>query len=192
MKFRWACRLIDFGLQYWWIKIWVICFVLLALLVMGLWSTLDYYKTQGFKLHWIYWKILCYRKSNWRRDWTVLKGMLFSKVERVFNFRTELQNQTSKSSKILHLLPAKTKWFGDRTVKDAREANPQTLVWFLWGKLVYSIGWQPKVCWFDERAIEKDPNNHVLYFNLGVITAEQGERDKARSYYESAIELDSS
>ena len=39
-----------------------------------------------------------------------------------------------------------------------------------------------------KEAIEKDPNNHILYFNLGVITAEQ-ETGKARSYYESAIEL---
>jgi tetratricopeptide (TPR) repeat protein len=30
-----------------------------------------------------------------------------------------------------------------------------------------------------------------LYFNLGVITAEQGDRAKARAYYETAIELDS-
>ena len=43
-----------------------------------------------------------------------------------------------------------------------------------------------------KEAIEKDPNNHILYFNLGVITAEQGDRAKARAYYETAIELNSS
>jgi Flp pilus assembly protein TadD len=43
-----------------------------------------------------------------------------------------------------------------------------------------------------KEAIEKDPNNHILYFNLGVITSEQGDRAKARSYYENAIELEPS
>jgi Flp pilus assembly protein TadD len=43
-----------------------------------------------------------------------------------------------------------------------------------------------------KEAISKDPNNHILYFNLGVITAEQGNRTDARSYYERAIELDPS
>jgi tetratricopeptide (TPR) repeat protein len=43
-----------------------------------------------------------------------------------------------------------------------------------------------------KEAISKDPNNHILYFNLGVINAEQGNRTDARSYYERAIELDPS
>jgi hypothetical protein len=30
-----------------------------------------------------------------------------------------------------------------------------------------------------KEAIEKDPNNHILYFNLGVITAEQGDQSKS-------------
>jgi tetratricopeptide (TPR) repeat protein len=39
-------------------------------------------------------------------------------------------------------------------------------------------------------AIEKDPNNAILYYNLGVVSADLGEKDDAISYYEKSIELD--
>ena len=41
-----------------------------------------------------------------------------------------------------------------------------------------------------EQAIEKDPNNAVLYYNLGVINGEQGMTDDAIAYYKKALELD--
>ena len=41
-------------------------------------------------------------------------------------------------------------------------------------------------------AIEKDPRNPVLYYNLGVVSGELGEIDVAISYYEKSIELDPS
>ena len=41
-------------------------------------------------------------------------------------------------------------------------------------------------------AIEKEPNNPVLYYNLGVVSGELGEKDVAISYYEKSIELDPS
>ena len=39
-------------------------------------------------------------------------------------------------------------------------------------------------------AIEKEPNNPVLYYNLGVVSGELGEKDVAISYYEKSIDLD--
>jgi len=42
------------------------------------------------------------------------------------------------------------------------------------------------------QAIELDPKNAALYFNLGVITAEQGDIAKAKDYYRECIELDPS
>ena len=39
-------------------------------------------------------------------------------------------------------------------------------------------------------AIEKEPNNPVLYYNLGVVSGELGEKESARTYYEKSIELD--
>ena len=38
-------------------------------------------------------------------------------------------------------------------------------------------------------AIEKDPNNHLLYFNLGIVNEQQNYMEEARSYLEKAIEL---
>jgi len=39
-------------------------------------------------------------------------------------------------------------------------------------------------------AIALDPNNASLYFNLGVINAEQGDVEKAKEYYQKCIDLD--
>ena len=40
-----------------------------------------------------------------------------------------------------------------------------------------------------EKAIELDPDNGILYYNLGVIYAEQGEFELAKEKYNQAIEL---
>ena len=40
-----------------------------------------------------------------------------------------------------------------------------------------------------ELAITKDPENGILYYNLGVISSEQGEADSAIEYYKKAIEF---
>ena len=40
------------------------------------------------------------------------------------------------------------------------------------------------------QAIEKDPDNANLYFNLGVVNNDLGDRDAARGFYEKAIALD--
>ena len=69
-------------------------------------------------------------------------------------------------------------------IKDARVINPLDVGLILTEANLYiQLGDKKK---FDlmKEAIDKDPNNHILYFNLGVITAEQGDRTKARSYYE--------
>ena len=39
-------------------------------------------------------------------------------------------------------------------------------------------------------AIEKDPDNPILYYNLGVVSGELGEKEAAASYYKKSIELD--
>ncbi len=39
-------------------------------------------------------------------------------------------------------------------------------------------------------AIEKDPSNPILYYNLGVVSADLGENDASIEYYKKSIELD--
>ena len=41
-------------------------------------------------------------------------------------------------------------------------------------------------------AIRLKPNDHILFFNLGVVNADQGNVDDARMYYEKAIEINPS
>ena len=41
-----------------------------------------------------------------------------------------------------------------------------------------------------QQAVEKDPDNAILYYNLGVINGEQGEFSIAKGYYLKALELD--
>ena len=43
-----------------------------------------------------------------------------------------------------------------------------------------------------KEALEQDPNNALLYFNLGVVSFDLGDKMAARGYYEKAIEIDSS
>ena len=38
-------------------------------------------------------------------------------------------------------------------------------------------------------AIRLKPNDHILFFNLGVVNADQGNVEDARVYYEKAIEI---
>jgi tetratricopeptide (TPR) repeat protein len=40
-----------------------------------------------------------------------------------------------------------------------------------------------------KEAIEQDPNNATLYFNLGVVNAQNGNTEEAREYYIKSIEL---
>jgi tetratricopeptide (TPR) repeat protein len=78
-------------------------------------------------------------------------------------------------------------------IKEARLANPLDVGLILTEANLYiQLGDKMKFAELMKEAISKDPNNHILYFNLGVITAEQGNRTDARSYYERAIELDPS
>ena len=42
------------------------------------------------------------------------------------------------------------------------------------------------------QAIAQDPTNANLYFNLGVVNNDLGDKESSRTYYEKAIELDPS
>jgi tetratricopeptide (TPR) repeat protein len=76
-------------------------------------------------------------------------------------------------------------------IKDARAVNPLDIPLILTEANLYiQLGDKKKFIELTKEAIAKDPNNHTLYFNLGVVTSEQGDINQARSYYEKAIELD--
>ncbi|NER11883.1 tetratricopeptide repeat protein [Leptobacterium flavescens] len=76
-------------------------------------------------------------------------------------------------------------------VKDAREANPSDVNLLLTEANLYiKLDNKEKFEELMKEAVQKDPDNPVLYFNLGVISAEQNNYDQAKGYYEKSIEID--
>ncbi|UNY98628.1 tetratricopeptide repeat protein [Zhouia spongiae] len=76
-------------------------------------------------------------------------------------------------------------------IKDARAANPEDINLLLTEANLYiKLDDKVKFQTLMEEAIQKDPNNSSLYYNLGVITAEQGDAAKAKEYYEKSLALD--
>ena len=122
--------------------------------------------------------------------------VLFKKLKEYSNFRTEMtESKLPEIIKNIALIYVQQKRndLAIGAIKDARAVNPLDVGLILTEANLY-IQLGDKLMFADlmKEAIEKDPNNHILYFNLGVITAEQGDRAKARSYYENAIELEPS
>lgn len=121
---------------------------------------------------------------------------LFQKLKTYSNFRTEMtESKLPEIVKNIALIYVQQKQnnLAIGAIKEARAANPLDIGLILTEADLYinQLGDKQKFTDLMKEAIEKDPNNHILYFNLGVITAEQGDRAKARAYYETAIELDS-
>lgn len=76
-------------------------------------------------------------------------------------------------------------------IKKAREVNPEDFNLLLSEADLYiKLGDKLKFKELMEEAITKDPNNAVLYYNLGVIYGEQEEFEEAINYYKKSLELD--
>lgn len=122
--------------------------------------------------------------------------ILFQKLKQYSNFRTEvLKSKLPEIIKNIALIYVQQERndLAIGAIKEARLANPLDVGLILTEANLYiQLGDKMKFAELMKEAISKDPNNHILYFNLGVITAEQGNRTGARSYYERAIELDPS
>ena len=122
--------------------------------------------------------------------------ILFQKLKQYSNFRTEvLKSKLPEIIKNIALIYVQQERndLAIGAIKEARLANPLDVGLILTEANLYiQLGDKMKFAELMKEAISKDPNNHILYFNLGVITAEQGNRTDARSYYERSIELDPS
>lgn len=78
-------------------------------------------------------------------------------------------------------------------IKIARRESPNDLNLLLTeANLYYKTGNKTKFAQLLKDAIAKDPYNSDLYYNLGVINAEQGEYDQAKYYYEQALRINGS
>lgn len=78
-------------------------------------------------------------------------------------------------------------------IKEAREVNPEDVNLLLSEADLYiKLGDKLKFKELMQEAITKDPNNAILYYNLGVINGDQGKFEDAMTYYKKALELDNS
>ncbi|MCP4884974.1 MAG: tetratricopeptide repeat protein [Flavobacteriales bacterium] len=76
-------------------------------------------------------------------------------------------------------------------VKDARTVAPDDVNLILTeANLQIKLGNKDEFAKLMGEAIELDPKNPALYFNIGVISGEQGDVEKAKEYYKKCIELD--
>jgi tetratricopeptide (TPR) repeat protein len=78
-----------------------------------------------------------------------------------------------------------------QAVKDARSVSPKDVSLILTEADLYNkIGDEARFASLMEEAIGQDPNNAVLYYNLGVVNGNNGNRDEAILYYKKAMDLD--
>lgn len=77
-------------------------------------------------------------------------------------------------------------------IKEARLTNPSDVNLILTEANLYlKLDKKDKFKELMEQAVQQDPTNSTLFFNLGVITAEQGDVAGAKKYYEKSLELNS-
>ena len=76
-------------------------------------------------------------------------------------------------------------------MKEAREANPNDKgLLRAEADMAYKMGDMEKYGKLMQEIIASDPENPELYYNLGVGSANNGDTEKAISYYKKALELD--
>ena len=76
-------------------------------------------------------------------------------------------------------------------VRDARAVAPEDVNLILTeANLQIKLGNKDEFAKLMAEALEIDPTNASLYFNIGVISGEQDDYDKAKEYYTKCIELD--
>ncbi len=78
-------------------------------------------------------------------------------------------------------------------IKEARAINPDDVNLLLSEADLYiKLGDREKFKELMKLAVQKDPDNAILYYNLGVINGEQGEFDEAKKFYLKSLVLDPS
>lgn len=75
-------------------------------------------------------------------------------------------------------------------MKDARKANPDDLGLLISeANIQLQMGNKNEFKTLIQEALVKDPNNPELLFNLGIVSADAGEYETAKTYYKKAIEI---
>ena len=119
--------------------------------------------------------------------------ILFKNQKSYSNFRTEMTKSLLPEiiKSIVFIYRDQKKYdLALNSIKDARLLDPSDVnLILIEAELYLNLGEKNKFVDLTKEAIEKDPNNHFLPYNLGIISAEQGDIEKAKSFFEKAIEL---
>ena len=76
-------------------------------------------------------------------------------------------------------------------IKDARKLSPKDVGLILTEADLYiKLGDEERFGILMQEAIAQDPENAILYYNLGVVNGNQGKKEEAIKYYRKTIELD--
>lgn len=119
---------------------------------------------------------------------------LYKKSKDFTNFREELS--PSRLPEIIKNIALIYVNNGDNeaamtAVKEARKLSPKDVGLILTEADLYiKLGDEARFGNLMQEAIAQDPNNAVLYYNLGVVNGNQGKREASIDYYKKAIELD--
>ena len=119
---------------------------------------------------------------------------IYKKSKEFTNLREELSDsklpEIVKNIALIHVQKGDNE-AAMQAVKDARAISPKDIGLILTEADLYNkIGDEARFASLMEEAIAQDPNNAVLYYNLGVVNGNKGNREASISYYKKAIVLD--
>jgi tetratricopeptide (TPR) repeat protein len=78
-----------------------------------------------------------------------------------------------------------------QAIKDAKAESPDDVNLIMSEASIYlKMGKPDEFKTLMEKASQMDPNNPVIQFNLGVMSADSGDAENAKKYYDKAIQLD--
>lgn len=126
-------------------------------------------------------------QSKNMRDLSVKSGQYASPKDQVSK---SVRGEIAKNMSLIYIQQDKTKE-ALKAIEEAKKENPEDLqIMQAEADLYYRLGNLEKYSEIMKAVVSKDPDNAVLYFNLGVSAEQLGDLKGARSYYEKAIEID--
>ncbi len=126
-------------------------------------------------------------QSKNMRDLSIKSGQYTNPKDEVSK---SVRGEIAKNITLIYIQQDKTEKALE-AVKEAKKENPDDLdIMQAEADLYYRLGDIKKYDVIMKEVVSQDPNNPVLYYNLGVSAEQLGDIKGAKGYYEKAIELD--
>lgn len=126
-------------------------------------------------------------QSKNMRDLSIKSGQYTNPKDEVSK---SVRGEIAKNITLIYIQQDKTEKALE-AVKEAKKENPEDLdIMQAEADLYYRLGDIEKYDMIMKEVVSKDPNNPILYYNLGVSAEQLGDIKGAKDYYEKAIKLD--